>query len=1007
MQRKYIILISFLLIFLAGTLSAQVARQTGVIRGTVADNEGAPLPGATVTASGPKLMGIRTDTTDADGSFRLVDIPPGVFTVTAELTGFRTSTAQDITVRVGMVVTVNFTVRPETLTEEVEVTATSPTVDVQSSKISNIVTTEVMERLPLNRNFIDIFKTVPGASGSIDTYSGSIHGATDTTVTYEMDGANANSPTHGGPLVYPHFDAMEEVEIVTGGLPAQVGNTGGAYVNVVTRSGGNEFHGSAQFYYTNEDLSLSLFPNEQLTALGMGKVSSPIFDWDASATIGGPIIKDKIWFFTDLGLLKKESNGNFIPTTILGKQYDQFPLPEQTWRGMAKVTTQFSKSLKFFAMFHGEYLDRDVYNYWHDKRTYDSRFTLIGNTRVATTGNLTWLVGSDTFVDVRAGYVNRWYPITSDPDFDANGAFSDSYTGYTWNGIPTWQSKIKRQTRQVSAKITHFMDNTLGGDHELAAGVEYVWGMDGYGYERTNPLTWYYYNGNPYYYREYYGLDGPHPANGDGRLRFVNCGSEPGDSAKDLIVKRWGFYVQDALTLQNRLTINVGLRLDAYNGYMGNAESTGTTGLAFEIGQSFESQLGFNPFGPLQMSPIKDVMVFSILSPRIGLSYDLFGNGKTALKVAYSRYAEQVPVWRFSEVSPAVLANYYINWWDDNNNGQPDSPGIDSYAPRYGFGQFTVPDPDYLVARVDPDKTAPVYDEFVASIDHELFTNFSVKMQYLYKYGTGAHSTLRYDRATGRYWHSLDTAAAGWYVPFSTTVPAYGEYPAQNVTVYFRSNDSPQASYFTRSTNNPDAKQKYHGVELSFDKRQSSGWSLGGSVVLSQHKRITPSDPNDFVFGFGRDGYDRPLQIKLYGAFELPYGIITSFFYIHSSGTPFARSVTISPPTSWVAANNVYPGLSEGVLLEESGTRRNQSTDNIDFRLEKEFRFDFGRVGAFVDIYNLLGNRYLYSGQNPGGTWRPVDEGSSDGTYTPDYNYGRITGTQGVRIIKFSLRVTF
>ncbi len=1008
MSTKRFILISFICLTVVSLLNAQVARQSGIIRGVVVDNEGSPIPGVTVTASGPKLMGTRSDMTRVNGSFRLVEIPPGVYTATAELGGFTTSTAEEITVRVGMIVSVNFTIQPETLAEEIVVTAVAPTVDIQSSKISHVVTTEIMARLPLNRDFLAIFNTVPGVSGTLDTYSGSIHGATDTTTTYEIDGANANSPTHGGPLVYPHYDAMEEVEIVTGGLPAQVGNTGGAYVNIVLRAGGNKFSGSAQFYYTNEDLSTPLYPDEQLTAMGMGAIAAPIFDWDASFTLGGPIINDKIWFFADLGILKDDAYGNFIPTTILGKSYEQFNLPTQTWRGMAKITAQLTQSLKFFVMFHGEYLDKDVYNWWNNKNTYDSRFTLIGNTRVATTVNLTWLLGSNTFVDLRAGYVNRWYPITTDPDFDANNAFSDGYTGYTWNGIPSWQSKIKRQTRQASAKITHFLDDTLGGDHEFGAGVEYVWGLDGYGYERTNPMTWYYYDGNPYYYREYYDLPGPHSANGDGRLRFVNCGSKPGDSSKDLVVKRWGFYVQDAFTIQNRLTINAGIRLDAYNGYMANAKSTGTTGLAFEIGESFEDQLGFNPFGPLEVENIYDVMVFSEWSPRIGLSYDLFGDGKTALKVAYSRYTEQVPVWRFSEVSPAVLANYYINWWDTNNNGTPDSPGVDAYEPRSGYGQFTVPDTDYLLSRVDPDKAAPSYNEFVASINHQLFTDVSVKLQYLYKLGKGAHSTLRYDRETGRYWHSLEAAAEGWYIPFRTTVPAIGEYPEQSVTVYYRTNDSPQATYFSRSTNNPDSKQEYHGVELSFDKRQSHGWALGGSVVLSQHKRITPSDPNDFTFGFGRDGYDRPLQIKLFGSFELPYGIMTSFFYVHASGTPYGRSVSVAAPDSWVAANNVYAGgANESVRLEESGTRRNQSTDNIDFRLEKEFHFSFGRLGVFMDVYNLLGNRYAYAGQNPGGSWRPVAENSSVGVYSPTYNYGRITGVAGVRIFKFSVRLTF
>ncbi len=1012
MKSVRLFLLTLLCLLIAGEAYPQVGRQSGSIRGVVMDRDENPLPGVAVTVEGPSLMGTQTDVTDLDGTFRLLNLPPGKYTVSAELEGFYTIRRENVVVRVGMTVTLNMETNPAAVQEEVTVTATAPTVDVQSSKISQVVTKDIMEKLPLNRDFVDIFKLVPGAAGTIDTYSGSIHGATSTTVTYDLDGVNANSPTHGGPLVYPHYDAVAEIEIVTGGLPAQVGNTGGAYVNVVTKSGGNDFSGSAQMYYTNEDLTNILVPAEELTAVGLGTPSSPIYDWDASVTLGGPIIKDKIWFFLDVGYLSSEEYGNFRPTTILGQRYEQFNLPKTTLRGMAKVTTQISNSLKFFLMFHGEVLDQDVYNWWHSQRTYDSRFVLNNNTRVATTGNLTWLISSDTFADFRLGYVSRWYPITSDPSSDANTAFTDGYTGYTWNGIPTWQSKILRQSRQSSFRLTHFQDDTLGSDHEFGAGLEYIWGIDKYGYERTNPLTWHYWNGNPYYWRGYYGIETTHPEFGDGLLQFVNCGSSPGDSEKELIVNRIGGYLQDAFTIQNRLTINAGIRFDYYNGFMGNAVTTGTSGLPLEIGNALEPELGFNPFGPFEMDPIKDVMVFTTWSPRIGLTYDLFGDGKTALKVAYSRYAEQVPVWRFSSVSPGVLENYQFNWFDLNGNGQPDSPGVDNYVPRNGLGQFTQPDRDYLISRVDPDLHAPYYDEIIASIDHELFKDFAVKLQYLYKHGSDFHGWALYDRESDQFWYNLDDAAQ-WWKPFTTTVPAYGEFPAQQVTAYFRTQDSPWNNQFFLQTNIPESKHNYHGVELSLDKRFSNGWSMGGSIVVSQHKMFTTGDsPNDFVNGYGLSndnfyGLDQPLAIKLYGSFNLPYGFVSSFYYTHNTGAPYGRTVTVVPPAEWAEANNTLQ-WSEWVRVEEvDGSRRQPAYDNIDFRLEKEFMFSFGKLGMYMDIYNLLGNSYFNIGREPGGTWIPASEGSGQGTYNPGWSYGRLLGVNATRIFKFSVRVQF
>ncbi len=1000
-----------------GQLDAQMLRQSGAIRGSVSDLEKMPLPGVMITASSPSLMGIRTDITEEDGSFRLPSLPPGIYAVQAELVGFKTVRQENIRVQTGSVVLLQLQTETSSLQERVEVTATTPSIDIQSSKISNVITNETLQRLPLSRNFPNLFGTIPGAAGDISTYSGSIHGATPTTVVYEIDGINANSPTHGGLLIDPQYDAMEEVEIMTGGLPAQVGNTGGSYVNIVTKSGGNTFHGHAQLFYTNEKLTRILYSDAELADLGIGKPQFPLFETDVSASLGGPVLRDRIWFFADLGLLKAEQNGLFIPTTILGKPYDQYTQPASIWRGMLKLTAQPSRFLRFFSMIHGELLNQDVFNTWDRQRTYDSRFTLIDNTKVSATVNLTWLPGSDTFLDFRAGLVNHWYPITADPAYEANTAFSDGYTGYTWNGISSWESFITRRSWQASVRITHFMDDFLGSDHEWGIGIEMVWGLDRYGYERTNPLTWWYYDGNPYYYRGFYALDGPHPQFGDGRLQYTNCGSGPHDSEKDLIVNRWGAYIQDSLTIQDRLTINAGIRLDAYNGYMGKAVTTGTTGLPLEIGRAvILPALGFNPFGPFEIDPIRDVMVFKTVSPRIGVAYDLFGDHRTSLKLSYSRFTEQVPVWRFSSVSPDVLANYTFHWWDRNENGQPDSPGIDDYAPEGGLGQFTRPDPAYLRSRVDPNLTAPLYDEFIASLSHELFKDFAVKIQYLYKQGRNLHGTALYRPETDRFWYNLESVEE-FYVPFTTTVPAFEGFPAESVTVYFFSQDSPYTNRFFLQTNIPESKREYHGLELSFEKRYSRGWSLGGSAVLSRHMSLMPVDspyirrlpgrsPNDFINGYGRDGWDQPLVFKLFGAFDLPLDFCASFFFSYTSGVAFGRTVTIVPPAQWAAANHAVP-WNVWVRLETVGTRRHPSIANLDIRLEKRLTWPMGRMGVFLDIYNVMGNKYVTYGRDPGGLWRPVEVSSGAGTYTPDWSYGRAMSVQATRIFKLSARFHF
>ncbi|MBC7362134.1 MAG: TonB-dependent receptor [Candidatus Aminicenantes bacterium] len=1000
---KSLLFLGFVLLLSFTVLQAQITRQTGTVRGVIKDTDGNPLPGVNITLSGPSMMGKATDVSREDGSFRLPAIPPGTYTLTAELQGFKTLTLTDVVVRVGLTVTLDLKMEPAALEEQVTVVAKAPEIDVQKTKVTTAVTSEQIAKLPLNRSLTNVLALVPATVGTMSTYSGSVHGTLWRGVTYEVDGINANCPTTGGPFGTPQFDAIEEIEVVTGALPAQVGTTGGVFVNVVTKSGGNTFSGQVQAYYTNKDLAQVLFPDSKLKAMKIGKPSFDLYNLDTSGILGGPIIKDKLWFFTDFAYYKASRWSPFIPTTIFGTYYDQYKVPSENFRGNLKLTTEFSKNLRFFTYFSYSQSE-NMFEAWA-RKTEETTFMAKPKQYVGT-ANLTWIVSQNSFIDFRINLNHLDYPIVTHPESDANTCYYDLYTGYIWNGIQSWKSYITRHTSQASVRLTHFQDNLLGGDHEIGAGAEFQFGWDRYAYARTNPMNWYYWNGNPYYYRGYYGLSEPHPEFGDGLLSFTNCGTGRSDSYKDLMEYRIGGYFQDNWSIKNRLTVNLGLRIDHYNGWGGKAKSTGITGLPYEIGQTLEPELGFNPFGPFEMDPIKDVLVFTDVSPRIGFSYDLFGNGRTALKLSYARYSEQVPVMWFSEVSPAVMAQYEFNWWDLNGNGQPDSPGIDRYDPRWGLGMFVRPDPDYLRSRVDKNLRSPVHNEIVAGIEHQLFNDFAVKLNYIHKKESKIYGWAKYDPDTKRFWYTLNQAPE-WYVPFTTKVPAYGVFPEQEVTVYFMTKDSPYWKNFYLKMNIPEQFRKYDGLELQFDKRFSHGWSLGGSVVISKTTSFEcGGSPNDFVNAPGRDGYDVPFQFKLFGTFNLPYGFVTSFFMRYQLGTPWARSVTIVPPADWAEEHNIV-AWPVWVRLEPNGSRRSEDSANVDFHIEKEFKLPYGTIGLFADIYNLFGNRYVYYGENPISTWYPADEGTNVGTYTIDYNYGRVTGISATRVFKFSVRYKF
>jgi len=271
------------------------------------------------------------------------------------------------------------------------------------------------------------------------------------------------------------------------------------------------------------------------------------------------------------------------------------------------------------------------------------------------------------------------------------------------------------------------------------------------------------------------------------------------------------------------------------------------------------------------------------------------------------------------------------------------------------------------------------------------------------------------DVATGKYWYGLDS---GYWVPFTTTVPGVDIFSSTQVTMYFKKNNAPEV--FLTKTNIPEARHKYTCLEFTFEKRMSNGWQLGGSInwakLWGNHSADVYSPAQEFnspnswlVNKEGRLLDDRPLVIKLYGTFNIPLGFVASFYYNYYDGTPWARRVSVVPPSAWAAANDVNPYATYTVNLEEPGTRRNYTFQNCDFRLEKIFKFGkIGALGAYIDIFNLLGQSYVNVNQNPGGTWYPKDNNTTAGTYRKSGSYKTITGINNVaRVFRFSVRYSF
>ena len=307
---------------LAGTAAAQAV--TGTIIGTVADTTGAVLPGVSVTVKQTETGFTRTLTSDTNGEFTAASIPTGTYTVTGEISGFKAVSLSNIQVGVDSRVRADLKLEVGAMTESVEIVAQTPLVQTSSSDLSTTVGEEQIKQLPLNgRNFVSLTRTIPGVlrgipganidgAGSLAWRASaafSANGQRPRDNNYLLDGVDNNETWLQTVVVFPSVDALDEFKLQTSTYSAEFGRSLGGVVNIQIKSGSNAFHGSAYEFNRNDRFDANNFFNNRA---GRAK---PDFNQDQSGgTIGGPVFRDKTFFFADYQGLRIKSGQTYLST---------------------------------------------------------------------------------------------------------------------------------------------------------------------------------------------------------------------------------------------------------------------------------------------------------------------------------------------------------------------------------------------------------------------------------------------------------------------------------------------------------------------------------------------------------------------------------------------------------------------------------------------------------------------------------------------------------------------
>jgi hypothetical protein len=1037
---------------------AQAGRQAGSISGTVADEEGHPLPGAKVTLTGTGVMGSLTYLTSETGRFRFPSLIPGECSVRVELPGFKTVIREGLRVEVGKTTDVDIVLPVSPVAEEVTVVAATPVVDVETSKISIRYGSDFLASLPMNRDLYGLQNSIPGAISEGVDYrrTSSILGGTVRSQLYQLDGVPMNDPATFYPMANINTDVYEEIEFGVGSLPAEVGQTDSVLVNIVTKTGGNRFSGNASAYLTGKALTQDLVIPEDREAIGVNAPESYKYYRDFSLSLGGPIIQDKVWFFVSgrrlmFGTANPEqhdirlANIQLREWTFTPEELQHYDFDHEEWLGFGKLTFQLTKNVRYMGMFHWNNIYEPVYSN-RSGNDYSFAVTIVWDheNTYTTTHQVNWVLDQNTFIDARGTYLYRHFPILQRPEFKDRYYVYDRAEAVYW-GNTYYSDDYIRKKGVASLSLTHFADKLWGASHEFKFGGEFedtIYGLDRFkGFDLGDNVYYTYwrdYNAeNKYYYS-------PTATPRQGRLRMRPF-AEQGVVWKYDNTRRLSAFAQDSI-VTGRLAVNVGLRLD-YSYQYEPEQSRPAMYDRYNMGPEFmnpdlndpnpnillqalndqyhnDDSIEFNQVSALDpmTTPYKRIVEYTTLSPRLGLVYDLFGDGRTAIKLSFSRYYE--PVWSAKYNASNIMSGQAMNWYwyDANANGYMDLPipdgrygspadpqYLDPEGDYYRLTSYDVQDPDYLYYS---NLKSPYMNEFMAGVEHELAKDFKMGLQFVYKVNKNIVEDV--DKNNGYDPDAVDDLGQPIWLPYDFVDPGWdGEWGTaddKNMTVYGLADYAPTRTYI--GVNPPEAKRQYTAGILTFEKRMSNRWQLQGSILYSAFKgNCDPGysdtegestmfdNPNQMINSYGRTSFDRPLQIKLMGSVMLPYDIVLTGYFQHRSGTPWRRTLERVYFPDDMETQDSYTW----VAAETLGSRRNATYTNLDLRVEKSFGFGkYGKLSLYIDGFNVMGRAGYNVNQNPAPYIWPEDL-----EYEVSSTYALVTSVYGTRSFRLGAKFTF
>lgn len=954
-----------LLVLLVAVASTPALAQSS-IAGQVTDNTGAVLPGVIVEVGGPALIeGSRVVATDGEGRYTVVDLRPGAYRVTFSLEGFNRVIREGIQLPSNFTATVDASMSVGALSESITVSGSSPIVDVQQAQRSQVLDAALLESvvnsqsLWVQANFVSGVR-ISGTDVGGSQYSRDLqletHGASSLHNSYMMDGLSVDNASQDGADNINYYTTVsnQETVIETSGGTAEAG-TGGVRLNMIPKDGGNRFAGTGYVGGSRGAWQSDNF-TQRLRDRGVTAVSAVDAIWDYSATAGGPIVANRLWFH-----FSARKWGNELP--VADSYYDdgrQYALWGEMIGLVPRITWQATRRNKFTV--HVERLGKYTGPRLACCASYPA--VLLPQQRGADPETATtWRTGERPY---GAYYVKWSSPISSRVLVEAGRSTSFILDGYpNQAGVesarfsPDWYANARKVDLDLGIQwnsVAWSMREVI--NHENSASVSFVTGTHNmkFGFQHKDAKE---------EFNNHAIGDVQQIQYRSGVPDSVSVGNYPvlRDPRLDYDI---GLFAQDRWAI-GRLTATAGLRAQWLKS---SARAVSVEGGRFVGPRSFESVDNVPKWGP-------------DLSPRLGLAYDLFGNAKTALKFSVGKYFTRVMTAYAKELIPLALVTQSLPWNDRDVTGRSLASNLDGIAQDNELDFTRLPSNfgTRNLARLDPDFKREYNIETAVSIQHELFNNVSVSGGWFHR---SFHNMFLCTIAPGT------TACA-----YPNTSRSPSDYdPVQVVSPYdgevFTAYNLKNAALLSRVdnliTNSPTNRQAYDGFEVALLARLRNGGTLIANST-TQRTRTNLCDVRDdpnllrFCDRFSLpDGYRIPFRADFKLAFSHPvyYGIMASVAFTSSPGR---QEGNINPvdeqlPINWNLTRTtrytaedcagrpctpgalVIPNMVQTnivlPLVPSGSTRFLERLNQLDVSLRRTFRARNMELTPELDIYNAL-----------------------------------------------------